>query len=203
MSITFDRFLAQYRSSGREKLDGYDRGHFDGMTHDESVTAERMLVRDSLDQDVAAIRGLGVLGSLNAMITLQQLLSTTQQPSWLHLEIANALWQATQNTRYQEIMIDYLSNTDDELRKTAANNLRFTTPNKRLFQAFWTLLQTENHPRIRATAVRSILLCVGLTVDPYDTAQNYLNIVRGLVSKDSDARQAALNEARTLAASSL
>lgn len=46
MSIAFENFNVQYNSTGRQKADGYDESHFDGMTESEKKHAFNMLLRE-------------------------------------------------------------------------------------------------------------------------------------------------------------
>lgn len=48
MTTTYDKFLEQFHAQGRQKADGYDKSHFDGLTTDEMEKAFELLTGECL-----------------------------------------------------------------------------------------------------------------------------------------------------------
>lgn len=81
---TFDRFLAQLRTTGRQKLDGFDRGHFDGLSAPERDEARRLLVAALHARDTTAATGLVLLDGAGAEPALLAALAQYDAPSAEH-----------------------------------------------------------------------------------------------------------------------
>jgi hypothetical protein len=203
MTKSFEKFLKQYYAVGREKGEGYDSSHFEGMTHNELETAEKMLIKDATQLDTTAIRGLGVLKSKNAEITLRSLLEKVSAPSYAHLHIAKALWEITNDLVFQEIIFEDFDEDNDPLRQQVAIALEGTKPSKFTFKIFVEMLRKEKESTMRTSAASGILIFYGLLESPidYKNFQKYLPLVRILThSTDEKSLSIAINEVEKEAA---
>jgi hypothetical protein len=203
MTKSFEKFLKQYHAVGREKGEGYDSSHFEGMTDNELVTAEEMLIKDAAQLDTTAIRGLGVLKSANSEITLRSLLAKVSAPSYAHLRIAEALWEITNDLVFQEIMLEDFAKDNAALRQQVAIALEDTKPSKLTLKTFLEILRIEKDSTMRTTAASGILIYYCLLESPsdYENFQKYLPLVRKLThSTDESTLTAAIAEVEKEAA---
>jgi hypothetical protein len=60
-SDRFDGFLKQLNAQGREKGEGFDPSHFEGLSPDERLEAARLLREALLEGDNTAAHGLVLL----------------------------------------------------------------------------------------------------------------------------------------------
>lgn len=203
MSKTFESFMKQYHATGREKLDGYDPSHFEGLTAQEISTVEEMLINDAMKLDTAAIQGLGYLGTENSKIALRNLLSKTSAPCDAHLCIVKALWKITRDIELQKNIIEDFDKNNAALRQQAAIALQYTTPSPIMLNTFLEMLRTEQEAVMRTLAAGGILLYHGL-LNSYADMENfkkYLQLVRMLSqSNDENTLISALSEVEKEAA---
>jgi hypothetical protein len=203
MSEAFDSFLKQYHALGREKLDGYDSSHFEGLTPQEFATAEQMLIEDAMKLDTSAIQGLGYVRSEKTEKTLRSLLTKVKAPCDLHLCLAKALWKITNDQALQETILEDFSKDNDNLRQQAAIALQYTLPSQIMFDTFVEMLKSEQKSVMRTLAASGLLLFYGL-LDSYTDMVNFqkhLTLVRKLThSTDESSLTAAIAEVEKEAA---
>ncbi|NMC75533.1 MAG: hypothetical protein GYA56_14415 [Geobacteraceae bacterium] len=204
MSKTFDRFLKQYNSTGREKGDGYDASHFKGLTSEELDKAEEMLINDAMLLDTTAIQGLGELKTANSEIALRLLLSKVKAPSKIHISVVSALWEITHDINLQRNILENYDCKDEELKRQAAIVLEYTTPSLTTFKTFVEILRTASEESIlRIIASSGILYYYKLINSPSDLVniQKHMSLIRLLSdSFDEDSLFAALAEVQKEAA---
>jgi hypothetical protein len=201
MTITFDKFLSQFNSSGRQRLEGFDKSHFEGMTPSEMAQAESMLEQEAKGKSLVAIDALGTLASERAVAILVDILNQIPATSAARVEVLASLWRATQDVAYQNEIAKAIKSSDAEVRSRAVSVLTETTLGVETFVVFWELLKSEQNFIIRSEASIGVLRCFGLITNPYDTGQAFLHITRRLVSQDAKLRDEALEEVRVLASS--
>lgn len=194
MTKTLERFLRQYNATGREKGDGYDASHFEGLAAEELHTVEDMLIKDALKLDTTAIQGLGVINTANAETALRQLLTIVLPPNYAHLRVVQALWEISHDLALQEELLkDYFCN-NNELRRLSAIALLYTRPSPIFYDVFIEILKAfDNNEDLRITAVRGILFYYGILRTAHDHVnfQKYLPLVR-LLSNASDEKELSL-----------
>lgn len=107
MSDTFDRFLKQYHAQGREKADGYDRSHFDGLTDDEKIRAFELLAREAEGAPETATPWLFHLDPPRAeAVTLDQIAKKKGDPYGENYVRQFELLNYTHDLAYQRAMLD-------------------------------------------------------------------------------------------------
>lgn len=194
MTKTYDRFLKQYNSTGKEKGDGYDASHFEGLSPTELAIVEEMLINNAMQLDTTAIQGLGVINTANAETALRKLLTIVLPPNYAHLRIVQALWETSRDLALQEELLkDYICN-NNELRRLSAIALLYTRPSPIFYDVFIEILKAfDNNLDLRITAVRGILFYYGILRTAHDHVnfQKYLPLVR-LLSNASDEKELSL-----------
>lgn len=127
-SPTFDHFLAQLHATGREKGDGFDHTHFDGLRPDERPEVERLLHEALAAGDSTAVNGLLLFDGAAAVRVLDETLRRLPPGDGTATTIAGRLWAATHDPRYQRALADGLTNDAPATRRLALNYLVETPP---------------------------------------------------------------------------
>jgi len=193
-SQTFNRFLNQLHAQGSEKADGFDSSHFDGMTSDERPEAARLLREALFAGDSTAIRGLVLLDKQSARPTLEDALQKLSGDTSARLILAEELWKLTNESRYQEVMIDLLKHPDHSIRRRALSGLQNTPHNDRLMGELQTLVLDDPNKTVRFWAATHLVYGLGLIKDFYDVNHPYIQTVRYLSNENKEVRENALAE---------
>jgi hypothetical protein len=196
-SKTFERFLKQLYAWGREKGDGFDGSHFDGLSPDERLEADRLLREALLEGDNTAAHGLVLLDPQAARPILDEALQKYSGDTWFSLRVVKELWSLTRESRYQDLMIATLQHQDELLRQSALVGLEDTPHNERLMTALETLVRDDPVKRIRLLAAAHLLHGLGLITDIYDLEHRYIRIERELSDNRKEVREKALAELKS------
>jgi hypothetical protein len=193
-SQTFNRFLKQLSAQGREKADGFDSSHFDGMTSDERLEAARLLRDALLAGDSTAIRGLVLLDEQSARPTLEDALQKLSGDPSASLILAEELWKITNESRYQDVMVALLKHPDHSIRRRALGGLQDTPHNDRLMGVLQTLVLDDPNKTVRFWAATHLIYGLGLIKDFYDVNHPYIQTLRDLSSDNKEFREKTLAE---------
>lgn len=200
MSAAFDSFMQQYRSSGREKLDGYNRMQFDGMNPEERTQAERMLIDDAERRDLTAFQELALLGTANARETLEGIIAETPAPSIVHLRASEALWEMTGEERYQREIGKNLVTEEPSFLERAVVGLAQTRPTSYQHEALRdVLLRSEQGSRARSQAAGGLVRYYGFPPLIKDQTPERLALERKVVAATPQTIEAILEEVRAIA----
>jgi HEAT repeat protein len=196
-SKTFERFLKQLYAWGREKGDGFDRSHFDGLSPDERLEAARLLREALLRGDNTSAEGLVLLDPRAAKATLEEALQTMSGDAHVSLAVAKQLWHLTKESRYQEEMIAILQHPNDLLRRSALVALEDTPHDDRLMTVLQALVKDDPHEIIRSMAARHLIYGLGLITDIHDLDHPYIRIKNELSDNRKEVREKALAELKS------
>jgi hypothetical protein len=196
-SATFDRFLKQFHAWGREKVNGFDRSHFDGLSPDERLEAARLLLEALLSGDNTAVEGLVLLDAQAARATLDEVLQKMSGDASASLDIAEELWQLTGESRYLDLMIAMLRHPDHSLRRRALSGLQDTPHDERLMAALQSLVIDDPDKGIRFWSATHLLYGLGLITGFYDVNHPYKQLVRDFSDESKEVRENALGELKT------
>ncbi|MBO0721724.1 MAG: hypothetical protein J2P41_12925 [Blastocatellia bacterium] len=191
---TFNRFLQQLHAHGREKGDGFDHSHFQGLSADERVEAARLLREALLSGDDTAAEGLVLLDSAAAREPLEEAIQTSGKSPLYTLTLAEVLWKLTGESRYQDIMIDLLQHHDHSIRWRALGGLETTPHNDRLMAEIKNLVINDPDDNIRYRAAKHLLYGLGLIPKFQDVAAPYKQILLNLSDENKEIRKKALSE---------
>jgi hypothetical protein len=194
----FISFSEQLHAKGYTKGQGYDPKWFDQMSDAEKQQAEVLLI-DALHRgDMTAADPLGGLATPNSEQALLRHLQQAQCPSRASVERASALWKATHDLKYQDLLIDNLSITNDLERGAVTVQLLTTSHTIKLLDACVRLVESDPDGTVRSTALKGALHIVGLVPDRSVFNHPYRRLQIGIASEDAAARGQALVDFRAL-----
>lgn len=126
MTVIFEKFKRQYYSTGREKADGYVRGHFDGLSANEKIKAFDML-SDEMGVNPDAVEWLFYLNDRKAkQVCLDYIQANKSGDKSGFFVIYYYLYKQSGDIRYQKKMIDEFYDFPDYQRGVALEYLRKT-----------------------------------------------------------------------------
>ena len=193
MSLTFDKFLNQLHAQGREKGDGFDASHFDGMTEDERQEARQLLENALIDGDNTAAFGLVLLDGKAAEEPLRRVLEQLDYPNDVGADVAGELYKMTGKKEYQEILIQYLHHPKHLVRQATLVYLSNKPCSENLKNALSDSILGESNETVQFLAVKLMLYCQGLISNIYDKQHSHKQLVVDLTSKDKNIRREALD----------
>lgn len=100
-SIGFEKFLQEFNSSGKEKIDGYTHGHFDQMTNPERNHAFQLLSQE-LKQSAVAIDPLFYIDKLEACTIFEDKYLTDKKTGNVNFHLIAKLWLCQKSDIYAE-----------------------------------------------------------------------------------------------------
>jgi hypothetical protein len=194
MSDTFDEFLKQYHAQGREKADGYDRSHFDGLTDDEKVRAFELLAAEAEKVPETATHWLFYLDPSRAeQVTLAQVAAKKGDPYGENFVRQFTLIRYTHDLRYQREMLAEYPGIDDFYKVDALRRIR-RTPETRELRAFLRgILLNETNTSVLAAAATGFLELHHIPDTPSGRAEDAVYAAR-LKSPSSQVRADAIRE---------
>jgi hypothetical protein len=196
-SKTFECFLKQLYAWGREKGDGFDRSHFDGLSPDERLEAARLLREALLEGDNTVAHGLVLLDPQVARPILDEALQKYSGNAWFSLRVVKELWSLTRESRYQDLMIATLQHQDELLRQSALVGLEDTPHDERLMTVLQALVLDDPRKIIRSMAARRLIYGLGLITDIHDLDHPYIRIKNELSDNRKEVREKALAELKS------
>jgi len=198
--MTFERFLHQYNAQGREKRDGYSAADFDSLTPDEQARAESLLVEAAERWDTTAFQGLSLLGTEQAVETLARIHVSLPFPSLAHLRASEALWNVTDDEKYQREIAKDLDTDDIFLFRQAVVALSYTRPTTYQFETMQRIFLNSRGDNIaRSTACGTLIQYYGFAPLINDQTPERLNLQRKLMDADASTLQGVLNYVRARA----
>jgi hypothetical protein len=197
-SAAFASFLEQLHATGYAKGHGYNPKWFDQMSDAEKQQAETLLIDGLNKGDIIAADALGELATLTAVQALLHRLNQTQVPSWDNAELASALWKATQDLKYQDLLIDNLSIKNDLRRNAVTVGLLATARTSKLLDTCVSLAESDPYSTARFTAAEGALHIVGLLPDRSVLNHPYRPLLIRIASEDALVRTQAVSEFRAL-----
>jgi hypothetical protein len=197
-SKAFVSFSEQLHAKGYAKGQGYDPKWFDQMSDAEKQQAEALLIDALQNGDMTAADPLGGLASPNAEQALLRGLQQAQCPSWESAELAAALWKATHDLKYQDLLIDNLSITNDLERVAVTVRLLTTSHTGKLLDTCIRLAESDPYSTVRFNSAEGALHVVGLVPDRSVFNHPYRPLLLEVASSDLAARGQALVDFRTL-----
>jgi hypothetical protein len=153
MSDTWDQFLKQYHAQAREKADGYDPGHFDGLTDEEKNRAFDLLTQEAEKVPETASAWLFYLDPQRAeQVTLDQVARKSGDPHGKNYERQFELLRYTHDLRYQRDMLAEYPHIDDFYKVDALHLIRRTPETPELCTFLRNLLLHETDGSLLAAA---------------------------------------------------
>jgi hypothetical protein len=196
-STTFDRFLKQLHAEGREKADGFDPSHFDGLSQDERLEAARLLREALLAGDDTAAGGLVLLDPQIARPALEAALPKYGGDALGRLSLAEKLWKLTGDSNYQDLIIDSLRHPDETIRQRALVALRETPHDDRLMAVLQPMVLDDPDEVIRFWASIHLLYGLGLVTDFNQRPPQHRQLLIDLNDDQRDVREKALAELKS------
>ncbi|MFO0609830.1 MAG: hypothetical protein U0324_42120 [Polyangiales bacterium] len=192
MSAAWDEFLAQYEAEGRERLDGYSAGHFDGLDDAELARARAMVIARAEDGQTPEIRALPLLRTPAALPVVEGLLARERGPTLVRLAACEAGWAMTHSPGYQHEMLRLAEAGDDFVRARALTAVTSLPLEPGAFEAVVTLLRTEEDEVIAVELAQGVLRSRGVAVDDDEDFERALPLVRALAAPSLQDRGEAI-----------
>ncbi|HEY0778274.1 MAG TPA: hypothetical protein VGD56_09935 [Gemmatirosa sp.] len=193
-SATFTRFLAQLRAQGREKADGFDRSHFDGLAPDERPEVARLLEDALARGDNTAVGGLLLLDPSDAPTVLRDALARLPFENTARVTIAGALLARSDDPALQRELVRYLSHPVGPTRRLALNYLTRSAPNRALAPALQQYVHDEAEGDNRALGAELALYWSGAISRLDDSYRQYGSLLNALEEGNVFARRRALGD---------
>lgn len=195
-SSAFDKFTKQLDAQGREKGDGFDASHFDGMNENERTEARRRLENALAKGDSTAAFGLVLLDGAAAEESLHRTLTRLEYPNDTGADVAGELWKLTGKSEYRRVLVHYLQHPKHLVRQTTIVHLgsRACEATDDLGDALDEMVMSEPNETVQFLAVKLLLYCRGLISGIYDKQHSYKELVNDLTSENLADRRKALDD---------
>lgn len=193
-SPTFTRFLAQLRAEGREKADGFDPSHFDGLAPEERPRVFALLVGALDTGDTTAARGLLLLDASAGARALQDALPRHPFPDPVGLSIATELWAHDRWPDAGATLVRYTAHPSAQARLQSLFQLQGAPCTATLGAAMRARVVEDADPTNRSYAAKKLLACLGLASSPEHAYAEHRAVMMRLRSDSRAEREAALAE---------
>lgn len=191
MSTAWDHFLTAYEATGRDRVDGYAPGHFDGLDDDERARAHAMILARAEAGEAPELRALPLLGTPEARACAERVAARERAPTERRLAACEAAWALTGDAAWERA-VAALATEDGlvgDMALTALCNARLTGDGLRHVTA---LLLTEADLVSAVQLAKAVLRGHGVAIDAPEDFERALPQVRPLVQSDLAARAAAV-----------
>lgn len=110
------KFLEQYNAKGREKAEGYDKSHFEGMSDEEKESAFDLLEKEVLAPGVA--QWMYYLNARKAIAVISDIVENGfKEPQFEKAQLLGFLYDVTGVEQYFEDVLDLYDELDEKGRK--------------------------------------------------------------------------------------
>ncbi len=187
MSAAWNHFLTAFEATGRDRVDGYDRGHFDGLDDDERARAHAMILARAEAGEAPELRALPLLGTAEARACAERVAARERAPTVRRLAACEAAWALTGDAAWERA-VAALAVEDGlvgDMALTALCNAKLTGAGLRHVTA---LLLVEADPVSAVQLAKAVLRGHGFSVDDPEDFTRALPLVRQLVAADLGAR---------------
>jgi hypothetical protein len=198
----YDRFLAQLRATGREKLDGIDGALFGAMTPPERADARRLLEIAARRGDAIAALGLIDLDGAGAVPILREALPAAYTvPATPRALVLGALLRLTGDAACSDALATLIADiegTDALVRQTALVQLQNRPASVAVRAALWRSVRDEPDKTVRFLAAKQLLFAAGLITDVHQRVYPQRDVVRVLTESEGAPRAAAVRSLELL-----
>lgn len=191
-SPTFEHFFAQLNARGREKADGFDPSHFEGLRPDEKPRVGELLVGALRAGDGTAANGLLLLDPVGGRRLLDDALAEGTYPERVGLHVATVLWERTRDTRYAGALLPYVRHPLTAARAQALFQLQDAPCTPGMFASLRAAVLEDPDETNRSYAAKKLLACVGAVVRPEDAYAQQRPLMLALRGADAAVRREAL-----------
>lgn len=192
MSDAYQRFIRQYNATGREKADGYDRSHFDGMTPAEKAQAFELLKDEAVNLP-EVVKWLFHLDAARAAPVALQIAQSRDSDAYYPWYLIYEQLQAhSQDLRYQKQMIDGYPRVAADYRAQAVEALGRTPPSAARRDFFRDVVTNESDPSVLAGAAYHLARDLKLPQTTDQEKKRFRDILVGLSGDDPTQRRATL-----------
>jgi hypothetical protein len=153
-SPAYTEFLQQLNATGYAVGSGFNPKWFDDMTDVEKRRAEASLVDALQKGNTTVAHALGQLATASAIQALRQCLQQAQLPSYASAEMAAALWNATHDLAYQDLLTENLTIPSDLIRVAITVNLQSTGHTTKLLDTFIGLAEADPYDTVRSSSAK-------------------------------------------------
>lgn len=194
MTVMFERFKRQYYSTGREKADGYDREHFDGLSADEKKKAFDMLSEEmSVNPD--AVEWLFYLNVVNAeKVCLDHIQANRSGDKSGFFVFYYYLYKQSGDSSYQKKIIDEFYDFPDYQRGVALEYLRKTKVSMDYMNFLKSIIADRNFEDLANRAAYHYLLAHNVLGGTKKEQEVFSSYLYSLKSNDLSVRSAIMDE---------
>jgi hypothetical protein len=188
MTAAWNHFFTAYHATGRERLDGYDASHFDGLDEAERTRAHAMVLARAEAGEAPEVLCLPLLGTPEARACAERVFARERAPNELRLAAAEAGWTMTGDPAYERAVVAISERGEGVARGLAlallcrmpltAEGLRHVTAR----------FLTEGDRLSAVQLAKVVLRGHGLSVDDPEDFTRALPLVRQLVGANLAAR---------------
>jgi hypothetical protein len=164
MTYAYQNFLAFFATANKERLDGLDETHFNGMSPEERSKAFDYLVERVLNGGSReSVGGLFVADPARAAPIVRQLLDSGKLREDAEISAAWELYQIQQDPSLIPVFIRLMSSANPTNRSNAAFYVPADVLTPELGAALKGMIRTETETLPLVNAINKLLECHGIT----------------------------------------
>lgn len=163
-SVAYVELLKQIKSTGREKMEGYNPKILDEIYEWEREEAEKIIYQKFCENDIDLAVYFPKLKNYDGIKLLEHKLKALTIPSGGSVLIAQILYETTKDEGYLDIIMKNIEQEPDSISYVAT--LSYCRPSKKAYELLVQIYVNNENSTIRSTAVTGILYNKGLINDP-------------------------------------
>lgn len=140
--MSFQTFLDQYNAPALIYRDGFQNKHFENLTPEETDEAIKLLQERAEKRDILSISALGMIKSDKACAVLEKIYGAISIEDSLKVSVSIALFQATKDFKYQDVVINCMTSSVAEVAERASTFITWTIPTPATESALCNLLKS-------------------------------------------------------------
>lgn len=187
-SNAYNDFIKQIDATGYQKAQGYDPDLFNKIDDSERIKVEQIIIElfKKGDRDTAIF--LPELKTTDGIELLKEELKKWNPPSIVNATIAHILYKATNDSCYEDLLIEDLKIKDSSYRSVVVGFLLDCKPGKKLQDIFEGIYKNDVDDIARFNAAKGFLYCKGLlrSTENIDYDDPVYDLVIALSSEDKE-----------------